>query len=57
LDGNHYTSIAFLAFPTTFAATTKTNIRRSVGYWITDKGSGTTSFFQNVQTIKTIGTH
>jgi hypothetical protein len=48
LDGNHYTSIAFLAFPTTFATTTKTNIRRSVGYWITDKGSGTTSFFQNV---------
>jgi len=45
LDGNHYKSIKFSAFPITFVTTTKANTRRSIGYWIVNKGSGTIAFF------------
>jgi hypothetical protein len=47
LDGDHYKSTTFSTFTTTFVTTT-TNIRRIIGYWIIDGGSGTTTLFLNV---------
>jgi hypothetical protein len=44
LDGDHYKSIIFSTFTTTFVTITTTNTR-SISYWTADGRSGTTTFF------------
>jgi hypothetical protein len=43
LDGDHCKSTTFSTFIRTFAITTTIDIRKSTSYWITNRGSGTTT--------------
>jgi hypothetical protein len=45
LDGDHYKSITFSTFTTTFATTIIVDTRRSTGYWTANERSGTKPFF------------
>jgi hypothetical protein len=52
LDGDHYKSTTFSTITTRFIAITIVDTRRFTSYWIVDGGSGTTTFFCNVQTMR-----